>query len=230
MLLLRRFETRQHLPGISAKSAARWLLSAALLLSLSACGPDVPRLPALPQEASILAFGDSLTSGVGASTGQDYPSQLARITGFQIVNAGLPMEVTAEAVPRLAALLEENQPDLLVLIHGGNDLLRHYPPEQTADNLKQMIAAARNWGIRVVMLGVPKPAVFGLSSAEFYSEVAKATQTPIDTASLPSILSDNALKSDLVHPNNEGYHRLAEATAELLKRTGAWNGVHVSPE
>jgi acyl-CoA thioesterase-1 len=230
MLPFTRSESRQHLPGISTVSRVQWLLPAALLLSLCACTQDEPRLPALPHAASLLAFGDSLTSGVGAGTGQDYPSQLARITGFQIVNAGVPMEVTAEAVPRLAGLLEQNQPDLLILIHGGNDLLRHYPPEQTAENLKQMIAEARNWGIRVVMLGVPKPAVFGLSSAEFYDEVAKATQTPIDTAALPSILSDNALKSDLVHPNNDGYRRLAEATAELLKRSGAWNGIPASPE
>ena len=195
-----------------------------VLLLIAACGEEAPRLPALSPDASIIAFGDSLTSGVGAGPGQDYPSQLARLTGFRVTNAGVPMEISAEGLARLPALLDRNPTDLVILIHGGNDFLRHLPQEQTAANLKDMIAEARNRGISVVMLGVPQPALFGLSSAEFYDELAKATGTPIDGETLPAILSNNALKSDLVHPNSEGYRRLAEATAKLLRATGAWNG------
>lgn len=199
-------------------------LRCAVLLFLAACSADVPHLPALPSEALVLAFGDSLTSGVGATAGQDYPSQLSRITGFHVVNAGVPTELSSEGLERLTELLEYEQPDLLIVIHGGNDLLRHYPLEQTAANLTAMITEARSRGIAVVMLGVPKPTVFGLSSAEFYARVAETTRTPIDTVTLPAILSDSTLKSDLVHPNNAGYRHLAEAVANLLKQTGAWVG------
>lgn len=201
-----------------------------VLLLLTACSPDTSRLPTLPAEASIIAFGDSLTSGVGASTGGDYPNQLAKITGFRIINAGVPAEISAAGLERLPALLDQGPADLLILIHGGNDLLRHIPTDQTVANLRQMLTEARGRGVPVLMLGVPKPAVWGLSSAEFYRELAAATGTPIDTAILPAILSDNALKSDLVHPNNEGYRHLAEAIAELLRRTGAWRGARASTQ
>jgi lysophospholipase L1-like esterase len=199
-----------------------------MLLLIAACGKETPRLPALSSDASIVAFGDSLTSGVGAGSGQDYPSQLARLTGLRVTNAGVPTEISAEGLARLPALLDQNPADLLILIHGGNDFLRHLPVEQTAANLKAMIAEARSRGLSVVMLGVPQPALFGLASAELYDELAEATGTPIDSETLPAILSDNALKSDLVHPNTEGYRRLAEATANLLRATGAWNGANYS--
>ncbi|RYU58985.1 arylesterase [Methylolobus aquaticus] len=209
--------------SIAFRRRCRLPLWLAFLL-LTACGDDGPRLPVLSPDASIIAFGDSLTSGVGAAPGQDYPSQLARLTGFRVTNAGVPMEVSAEGLARLPALLDENPANLLILIHGGNDFLRNLPQEQTAANLTAMIAAARSRGISVVMLGVPRPALFGLSSAEFYDELAESTGTPIDGETLPAILSDNSLKSDLVHPNDEGYRRLAEATASLLRASGAWSG------
>ncbi|WP_139558087.1 GDSL-type esterase/lipase family protein [Methylotetracoccus oryzae] len=215
--------TLEPIRAIAFRRGCRLPLWLAFLL-LTACGDGGPRLPALYPDASIIAFGDSITSGVGAAPGQDYPSQLARLTGFRVTNAGVPMEVSAEGLARLPALLDQNPADLLILIHGGNDFLRHLPQEQTAANLKAMIAEARSRGISVVMLGVPQPALFGLSSAEFYKQVADATGTPIDGETLPAILSDNSLKSDLVHPNDEGYHRLAEATASLLRASGAWSG------
>jgi lysophospholipase L1-like esterase len=209
---------------------ACWLRGAfrfSALLLLSACSPDSPRIAPLAPEAVILAFGDSLTSGVGANVGQDYPSHLSRMTGFRVTNAGVPAEITSEATTRLAALLAETSPDLLVLIHGGNDLLRKIDPQLTAGNLTAMIQLARGSGISVVMLGVPKPAVFGLSSADLYRDVATANKTAIDLEAIPEILGNNALKSDLVHPNNEGYRQLAIAVAQLLRQTGAWNGTPV---
>jgi len=191
-----------------------------LLLLLTACN-RTDTLTKLPSDAVILAFGDSLTYGTGASPQHDYPSVLAKLTTLQVVNAGHPGEISGDGAKRLPALLDRHQPDLLILIHGGNDMLKRIPPEQTADNLKQMITLARNRRIDVVMLGVPKPSILWMSSADFYQAIAEALNVPIDLETLPEVLGDNSLKSDLIHPNDQGYEKIATQIHSLLVDSGA---------
>ena len=70
------------------------------------------------------------------------------------------------------------------------------------------------------MLGVPKPGLF-LSSAEFYESVAQETGTPIDSEILAEILANRDLKADAIHPNAQGYARMAEAVYRLLRSADA---------
>lgn len=193
-----------------------------LTLLISACDnkPD-PVFNKLSQEAIILAFGDSLTYGSGASKGANYPSVLSVLSTHTVINAGIPGEISSKGFSRLPALLDKHQPELLILIHGGNDMLRKIPQQQTSDNLKQMINEAKQRNIKVVMLGVPKFNLFLLSSSEIYQQVAEEYNVPIDLESLPHILSDNALKSDTIHPNDQGYRLMAENIYELLVEAGA---------
>jgi lysophospholipase L1-like esterase len=100
-------------------------------------------------------------------------------------------------------------------------MIRRIPSQQISDNLKQMIDEARQRNIKVVMLGVPKLNLFLLDSAEFYQQVADKQKVPIDLETLPKILSTTALKSDTIHPNNEGYRLMAENIYNLLVNSGA---------
>jgi len=84
-----------------------------------------------------------------------------------------------------------------------------------------MIAEAHNRGIQVILIGVPEPALFLLSAAPFYEEVANSENIPLENTSLPEIESNNAFKSDTIHPNAAGYRMLAESIARLLKNAGA---------
>ncbi|MEC4749103.1 GDSL-type esterase/lipase family protein [Methylomicrobium sp. Wu6] len=197
------------------------IIPIALLLLLTACNKSSDTLSKLPSDAVILAFGDSLTYGTGASPQHDYPSILAKLTTLQVVNAGLPGEISGDGAKRLPALLDQHQPHLLILIHGGNDMLKRIPPEQTAGNLKQMITLAKNRQIGVVMLGVPKPAILWMSSADFYQATAEAMKVPIDVETLPEVLGDTSLKSDMIHPNDQGYERIATQIHGLLQKSGA---------
>jgi lysophospholipase L1-like esterase len=190
-----------------------------LLALLAACGGQ-PKLPPLASNAVVLAFGDSLTFGIGANTSESYPARLEALIGRKVVSAGVPGEVSAEGLARLSSALDEAKPQLVILCHGGNDFLRKLDDAQTANNIRAMARLAKAQGAQVVLIGVPKPGVLP-SPAGFYADIAKEFRLPYEGTALKKILTDNGLKSDLVHPNAAGYARLAEAIAALLRKTGA---------
>jgi acyl-CoA thioesterase I len=201
-------------------AGARLALLIFALVALAACGEKTPSLPKLAPDAVVLAFGDSLTYGTGANPNESYPAVLEKKIGRKVVSAGVPGETSAQGLARLPAVLDTTRPQLVVLIHGGNDFLRRLDENQAAANLRAMGRLARDRGVAVVILGVPKPGLFP-SSASFYREVAKELDAPYDTDTLPTILKDNELKSDPIHPNAKGYARLAESVATLLAKAKA---------
>ena len=191
-----------------------------LVLLFTACGADHPKLPRLSQEAVVLAFGDSLTYGTGVAEQDSYPAVLQHLISRTVVRAGVPGEVTAAGLARLPDALDEHVPKLLILCHGGNDFLRNLGEQQAAANIRAMITLAKAKGVAVVLVGVPKAGLL-LSPPEFYEEIAQEFGIPYEAATLSDILMSRALKSDTVHPNAQGYRKLAEALAGLLRESGA---------
>ena len=191
----------------------------AALVLLSACGQQA-KLPPLAPDAVLLAFGDSLTYGTGANDEENYPAQLARITGRRVVREGVPGEVSATGLDRLPGALDEYRPRLLILCHGGNDFLRRMPKTQAADNVRAMIRLARSRGVEVLLVGTPEIG-FTLTPPAFYAEIAKEFGIPYEGEVLTKILRDGQLKSDPIHPNARGYRLMAERVAEVLRKSGA---------
>lgn len=189
------------------------------LLLLFGCDNGT-QLAKLRPDAVLLAFGDSLTHGNGASAGQSYPAQLETLLGRKVINAGVPGEISAEGARRLPALLDQYQPDLLLLCHGGNDMLRKLDLQQLRDNLLRMYEAANQRGVPVVMIAVPQPALL-LDDAELYPQVADELQVVLVEDIITELLADRQYKSDRIHPNAAGYRKLAEAVADRLKSAGA---------
>ena len=204
--------------------AAGLCLLACLLLLAPGCGNET-RLPPLQPGAVVLAFGDSITAGLGAGPGEDFPARLAAATGWQVVNAGVSGDTAREARERLAPLLAKWQPDLVIVELGGNDFLRQTPAARVGGYLREIVREAQASGARVALVAVPRlsllrASVGALSDSPVYADIAAEEGVILIPDVLADILSDAGLRADEIHPNAAGYRQLAEGIREELAARG----------
>ncbi|WP_246624978.1 arylesterase [Oceanobacter mangrovi] len=192
------------------------LLTAVLLLT----GCSEPALPKLTATDRILAFGDSLTEGKGVHPSSSYPAVLQHIIDIPVAGEGVSGETTAEGLLRLPETLDRWQPKLVILMEGGNDILRNYPVSETRANLAQMIEIIQARDIPVVLLGIPRKRLLS-DSAPFYKELAEQYELVLEEDLVAGLIRSPSMKSDAVHFNEAGYQKLAEGIAELLRDNGA---------
>ena len=195
------------------------LLVVTVAATQTACG-DRAELKPLDQDAVILAFGDSLTYGTGTSRDFAYPAMLQQNISRTVINAGVPGEITRQGLVRLPGLLQRHRPDLVIICHGGNDILRKLDLAKARQNIQQMIDLAHQSGAQVMLIGVPEFGLF-LDDADMYGELAEVNRLVINDGILGDILGKNTYKSDHVHPNKLGYQMLADSISELLRASGA---------
>lgn len=201
----------------------RWLAVLALVL-LAGCD-RAPQFAPLPAGTPVLCFGDSVTHGTGASPGEDYPTRLAALTGWQVHNAGIPGDTADRAKARIRAVLDEVQPKLVLVEIGGNDFLRRRPEAAVREDIRQIVVAIRAHGAQPVLVAVPRFSIIGavagaLPDAEIYADLAREEQLPLVADVFAGVLSDDGLKSDQIHPNGAGYQALAAGIVEELRRRG----------
>lgn len=206
------------------------LLIALLPLILAACSSE-PQFPPLPKGANVLILGDSLSHGTGAAEGEDYPSLLAANTDWNIINAGVPGDTSAGGLQRLPDLLDRHEVDLLIVELGGNDFIRRVPQQETINNLRTILSEARANGIQPLLLAIPAFSPFGaavgsLSDHGLYRQLAKETDTPLVEDIFSDVLAKNALKSDPIHPNAEGYRLVEEGLRKALSKKGFLSQVY----
>ena len=180
-----------------------------LISSVIVSCSDGAKLKALDANATILAFGDSLTYGTGTSRNHAYPAVLEKLIQRKVINAGIPGEISKNGLTRLPGLIEKHHPDLIIICHGGNDILRKLDLSKTRSNIQQMISLAKNNNSDVILIGVPEFGLF-LNTVPIYKQLAEENQIPIAENILGDIIGNNSLKSDHLHP------RAGEATFLLL--------------
>ncbi len=201
---------------------AAFLISVALLLS--ACS-RAPKHPPLPTGSIVLAIGDSVTFGTGAAPGEDYPTQLASLTGWAIQNHGIPGDTSAGVKTRIEESLAETKPALVILEIGGNDFLRRQPESETKENIRAIVKLIKRSGIPVVLVATPKFSPLGaavgmLPDSPIYAELAENEKVPLVPSIFAKVLADGNLKSDPIHPNAAGYRTLAAGIAADLIEFG----------
>ncbi len=193
------------------------LLMCSMLL-LCGCGSD--EFTPLSRQATILAFGDSLTVGVGTTSNNSYPTVLAELTSMRVIGSGVSGETTSEGLIRLAGVLEQTNPDFVILLEGGNDILRNVNADSIKSNLKAMISLARGYGAEVLLVGVPEKKLLS-SVAPLYQEIAAEDNVVLIDDLIGDLMRKPGYKSDAVHLNKAGYRALAKSVFDAMKRDGA---------
>ncbi len=191
----------------------------AFALAAAGCG-DRARVVALPPGATVVALGDSLTYGTGATPDTSYPVHLAEATRWNVVNAGVPGDTAEAGCARLPPLLDEHRPALVLVLLGGNDILRLRAPRLLRDGLAACVRAAAATGTPLVLLAVPTFGVTGFADAAIVEDFAKEAKVPWLSPGLSTLLHDDAMRADAIHLNADGYRALAANVATELRRIG----------
>jgi len=202
---------------------AAGMLTAALV-PLAGCGRKPPRAQAIPPGATVLALGDSLTSGVGASAETAYPAVLQRLTGWKVVNAGVSGDTSAGALQRLPGLLQQHRPALVIVSIGGNDFLRRQSASATRTNVHRICADAKAGGAQVLLVAIPELTILAtlgqLSDHAMFEDIAKELEVPLHRKGWSGVLADAKLRSDNIHANAAGYELFTQGLVDTLKDTG----------
>lgn len=162
-----------------------------------------------------IAFGDSLTEGYGASEGQSYPAILSRSLGVPILNQGVSGDTTEGGLKRLEALAGQ-QPRVVLLCLGGNDGLNQVPRSRTFANLAAIIDRLHVEGSFVVLIGI-RTASLRDHNKEHFARLAREKRVLYVPDMLRGIAFKPIYMSDAIHPNDEGYKRIAARLEKALR-------------
>jgi acyl-CoA thioesterase-1 len=165
----------------------------------------------LPTRAqSILVLGDSISAGYGMSLEQGWVALMATQLAedypeYSVVNASISGETTAGGLRRLPALLQQHQPQLVLIELGGNDGLRGYPVKTLRGNLRKLVDLASDSGATVILLPVAIPPNYGsrytTAFTQSYAEVAEDTDSHLSALIFEGVATDTALmQPDGIHP------------------------------
>ena len=174
----------------------------------------------------ILAFGDSLTAGLGVQPDAAYPARLQRKldtlgSKYRVVSMGISGDTTAGGRARMKAALQQ-KPSIVILELGANDGLRGLPVSQMQINLEQMIQDFQKAGAKVVLASMTLPRNYGDAYVKSFEDVFRNLAKKYDLPLIPFFLEGVAgdpkyTQADLIHPNADGYALVTDIVMKALK-------------
>ncbi len=196
-----------------------WVLGSVVLLVLLwwffSAGQSVSSFKNYPpQNETIVAFGDSLVQGVGATDGGDLFSQVSTLTGKRIINKGVSGNTTQDGLNRIDDVLDL-KPGVVIVVLGGNDYLRQVPKVETFANLRRIVSELQSVGAVIIIAGVRGGIVSDAYESE-YEALAAEYKTGYIPNILKGLIGREQYMSDAIHPNNAGYAIIAERIAPLI--------------
>ena len=202
------------------------ILLSAVVFALWAFAVDAASLSTPDTRPRIVAFGDSLTAGLGVQANESYPAQLQRRLDdleypYRVVNAGVSGDTTAGGLRRVPWILN-NKPELVILELGANDGLRGLDVDQTKRNLQQIIDRLREAGVTVILAGMKLPPNYGQDYTTrfeaIYPALAREYRLPLIPFFLEGVGGASSLnQADGIHPTTEGYEIIVEQVLKVLK-------------
>ncbi len=175
---------------------------------------EVPITNYPPKNDTIVAFGDSLVFGQGATMGNNFVSVLSRLLDRPIVNLGVNGNTTTDGLLRVDEGLQE-KPGIVILLLGGNDFIRNVADETIERNLSALIETFQKEGVVVVLLGV-RSGIISNNGEAIYERLHKKYGTIFIPDVLEGVYLKPGLMSDGIHPNDAGYKKIAERVYKLF--------------
>ena len=173
----------------------------------------------------IIAFGDSLTAGYGADTGDSYPDYLekdlnAKGYHYQVINQGISGNTTKDGVDRLQDALRL-KPALVIVAFGGNDGLRGLPIASTRENLDRIVSTLLDSGAKVVLGGITLPPNYGPDYIRQFNQTYALLAAKYHVPLLPFLLQDvfgvaGGMQGDGIHATAQGNAQVAKNLLPLI--------------
>ncbi len=183
---------------------------------------------------TILVLGDSLSAEYGLPRGTGWVALLEERLAAQkvdatVVNASVSGETTSGGRSRLAVLLRQHKPSVVVIELGGNDALRGLPLKNTEENLAWMTAAAQRAGATVLLLGMQVPPNYGRTYADQFAQIFATVAKQHRAALVPFLLKgiadqENAadavalFQADRIHPRAEAHPQILNNVWPALRK------------
>ena len=174
----------------------------------------------------IVAFGDSLTAGLGVAADEAYPARLQRRLqeqGFRyrVINAGVSGDTTAGGLRRVDWVLK-SRPEMVILELGANDGLRGLNLQETKTNLERIIQRCQDASVTVVLAGMKLPPNYGAEYTKgfeaIYPELARRYRLTLIPFFLDGVAGTASLnQADGIHPTSEGYRIITEKILDTVK-------------
>jgi lysophospholipase L1-like esterase len=175
-------------------------------------------------------LGDSYTAGTGDDSGLGWPGRVvarARGRGVDLsgYNLGIRGQTGAQMAERAAAeidvrIAERGDRRGVILAFGANDVRLERPLEESVAAAEGMLRWAASRGYQAFMLGLTPPTEAYIDEARKHLErrlAQAARDAAVPFLDIRSAVGDwsawhrESAEGDGVHPNAEGYRRLAEA-------------------
>lgn len=186
------------------------MMSFMAVLAMNVAQAETASMQAGSRADRILILGDSLSAEYGLERGKGWVALLEQrlaeqAAPYDVINASVSGETTSGGLTRLPALLEQHQPQIVVIELGGNDGLRGFQPTQTEANLREMAVMARDAGARVVIAGMQLPPNYGRSYTERFQAMFANIARQEDAVLVPFLLEgiatdENMFQADRIHP------------------------------
>jgi acyl-CoA thioesterase-1 len=177
--------------------------------------------PSIADETSqaIVVLGDSISAGYGIQREQGWVHLLDRALAqheetWTAVNASISGETTGGGLARLNGVLEENEPDIVIIELGGNDGLRGYPIAKIRENLTAIVDRVKASGAMPIIVAMRIPPNYGPRYTRAFDAVFGEVAEAGEALFVPFLLEEVALAENLMQ--DDGIHPTAEAQPMLL--------------
>ena len=176
----------------------------------------------------IAALGDSLTQGYGLARDDGFVPQLedwlkAQGTDVRILNAGVSGDTTAGGLARIDWTLTPDVQALIVIL-GGNDILRGIDPAASRANIAAILTVAAQRDLPVLLVGMPAPGNYGpdykAQIDAMYPELAQEFGALFLADFFAPILEGAAQIPDAKYMQADGVHPNAGGVREIVRAVG----------